>query len=458
MARKNQGNVSCQGTNDPPRALIPFASAVALVVADMIGTGVFTSLGFQLQELNSGFAILALWIAGGILSLCGALAYGELGAAFPRSGGEYRLLGRIFHPSLGLAAGLVSVTVGFSAPVALTSMAFAGYAARALALAIPPKLLALALILTVTLIHMGGIPESARFQSVTTLLKVFLILLMIGVGAAAQKGLGLSLRPSPRDPEELFSSAFAVGLIYVLYSYAGWNAAVYVAGELQNPGRLLPLALLTGTGLVTVLYVLFHAVLLGLAPPTAFRGQLEVALVAGKLLFGDVGARIAAVALCLGLISSVSAMTWAGPRVGMAIGEDFPSLRWLAVRNRGGNPIVATALQGGLACLLLLSGTFSQILSYIQWTLQLCSFLTVLGVPVLRYREPELPRPYRTWGYPWTPILFLLASLWVLVHLLYSRPWESLAGAATFGAGLLLYPLLPKKTKAFRSERLKPSL
>ncbi|CAF0691426.1 APC family permease [Candidatus Methylacidithermus pantelleriae] len=420
---------------------IPFSSAVALVVADMIGTGVFTSLGFQLEELHSAFAILTLWILGGLLSLCGALSYGELGAAFPRSGGEYRLLGRIFHPALGFAAGLVSLTVGFPAPVALSAMAFGGYAARGLGLTLSPKILALALVVLVTLVHMGGIPESARFQNGATLLKIVLILSMIVAGMLAPKASGLALEPVPEEIREFLSPSFAVALVYVLYSYAGWNAAIYIAGELENPRRLLPLALITGTTFVTLLYVLFHAVLLCLAPPAVFQGQLEVAMVAGKLLFGPWGARIVAIALCLGLVSSVSAMVWAGPRVAMAMGEDLPQLRWLAKKNQGGNPSIATALQGITACLFLLSGTFSQVLSYIQWTLQLCSFLTVLGVMVLRYREPELPRPYRTWGYPWTPLLFLVASLWVLIHLLHSRPMESLCGAATLLAGVLVYYL-----------------
>ena len=245
---------------------------------------------------------------------------------------------------------------------------------------------------------------------------------------------------------EMAGAPFAASLVYVMYSYSGWNASVYIAEEVRNPRRTIPLSLAIGSTIVTGIYVVLNAAFLHAAPIAQMRGIIEVGMIAGRHIFGESGGRIVAGAIALGLLSSIAAMTWMGPRVAMAVGEDYPALRWLSRRNREGVPSRALLFQYGIVVLLLATGTFAQILTYIQFTLTLSWFATVLGVFVLRWREPSLPRPYRAWGYPWTPLIFLGVCLWMLWDLFRVMPRESLAGLGTLLLGLPIYALVRQRT------------
>ncbi|WP_018290394.1 APC family permease [Verrucomicrobium sp. 3C] len=420
---------------------IPLRTAVFLVVGNMVGTGVFTSLGFQLENLSSGFSIAFLWLLGGVASLCGALAYGELSAAIPRSGGEYSLLRRIYHPVVGFLAAFLSSTVGFGAPIALASMAFGAYASAAFP-GSSPSGLAWAVATLLTLLQLGRVDLRARFQEAVTGLKVLLVLLLSASSFLLAQGQPVSFTPTGPALREMTGASFAASLVYVMYSYSGWNASVYIAEEVRNPQRTVPLSLAIGSTIVTVLYVALNVAFLHAAPITQMRGVIEVGMIAGRHIFGEAGGRIVAGVISLGLLSSIAAMTWMGPRVAMAVGEDYAALRWLSYRNREGVPSRALLFQYGVVVLLLATGTFSQILTYIQFTLTLSWFATVLGVYVLRWKEPSLPRPYRAWGYPWTPLVFLAVCLWMLWDLFRVRPKESLAGLGTLLLGLPIYALI----------------
>src|SRR5438067_1461080 len=305
-------------------------TATCIVVANMVGTGIFTSLGFQIAGLPTGFAILALWIAGGICALCGALSYAELGAALPRSGGEYNFLSVIYHPALGFLA--------------------------------------------------------------------------------------------------------------------GWNASAYIVRELRDPARTVPLSVGVGTIVVVILYVAMNAVFLRTTPTAEMAGKQQVALIASTHIFGAAGGKIMGLFICLGLISSVSGMMWIGPRITAAMGEDLSALSWLGRRNRHAVPVNAILMQFAIVLVLLLTATFETAVNYVQFSLTLCSTLTVVGLFVLRWRKPELSRPYRTWGYPVTPLVFLAISIWMMEHLLAdsSTRAPSLWGLAMMALGLLVYFLSPK--------------
>lgn len=407
----------------------------------MIGAGVFTSLGFQVADLRSDLSILLVWGIGGLVALCGAASYAELGAALPRSGGEYHLLGRTWHPLAGFLAGWLSMTVGFAAPVALSCAAFGAYVGEALLGGgrSAQLLCASGLLLALTAVHLIDLRVSSRFQAAATGLKAALILALIGAAAAGGDAGRLELTVEPR---EWVSAPFAVALFFVSYSYSGWNAAVYVAGEMSNPQRDLPRALLLGTGAVTLLYVLLNAAFLASAPREALSGQIEVGLVAARHLFGEEGGRLVGLLIAAGLVSTVSAMLWAGPRVAQMMGEDWALLRPLSRTTGRGIPWAATLLQAGIALALLWGGGFREVLVYIEFTLLLSTFLTVAGVFWLRWKEPELPRPFRTWGYPFTPLIYLLFTGYALVRV-GSSPgqWlQSALGLATVlgGAGLYL--------------------
>ena len=224
-----------------------------------------------------------------------------------------------------------------------------------------------------------------------------------------------------------------------MYSYSGWNAATYIVGELRDPVRNVPRALFIGTGIVIVLYVCLNAVFLVTTPIKELAGQLDVAIIAGKHIFGDVGGRAVGALICLGLVSSISAMTWIGPRVTMTMGEDIPMLRFFARTSKAGVPTAAILLQLAVVNVMLLSNSFEAVLDFVQFSLTTCSFLAVLGVIWLRLSRPDLPRPDRAWGYPVTPVIFLAVTAFMMYYLVTNRPKESLAGFAMMLAGLAIY-------------------
>ncbi len=415
---------------------VGFWVCATLVFASMVGTGVFTSLGFQVVSLTSPFVILVLWTAGGIIALCGALSYAELAAALPRSGGEYHFLSRIYHPALGVMAGVVSVFVGFSAPIALGAMAFGKYVAAAWpGLAAGPASMAVVLVLAV--IHSLTLRLSGSFQILATSFKASLILAFLVAGFLLSPGTTFS--PQAGDLHQIASAPFAISLMFVLYAYSGWNSAVYIAGEVRNPSKTLPRALIAATLAVTVLYVALNAMFLASAPMEAYAGKVEVGEVAARHLFGEQGGRWFSAMVGIGLVSALSALTWAGPRVAATAGEDFPAMRVFAARSPAGIPRRALLFQTLIVLGLLATASFEAVLVYAQFALIACSSLTVLGLIVLRRREPALERPFRCPWYPAVPLVFLAACAFTLGHTLVSRPVQAAAGLITLACGVGLY-------------------
>jgi len=409
----------------------------------MVGTGVFTSLGFQLLAIESGFVLLLLWAVGGVVALCGALTYAELGAALPRSGGEYNFLTHIYHPAAGFVSGWVSATIGFAGPTALAAMTFAAYAASTFGFGENTLLqrgLAAGLVVLLAAAHARDHQTSSGTQITFTIIKVAVIALFCGsVLLFGDTLTAVRFRPDATDTATIFSGGFAIALIYVSYAYTGWNAATYLSSELEDPQRHLPRILAGGTALVMLLYVALNYIFLIAAPVDAMRGELEVGYIAAESAFGELGGRLAGVVLAGLLISTVSAMLIAGPRVLQVIGEDFAAFGWLGRCNRQGIPAIAIAFQAVLAVTFILSGTFESVLVFAGFTLALNSFMTVLGVFVLRWRQPDLPRPYRTFGYPVTPLVYLGLTGWTLTYVLMSRPVEGLFGLGVIASGLILY-------------------
>ena len=411
----------------------------------MVGTGIFTTTGFLIRDLGSPLAVLAAWTAGGVLALCGALSYGELVAANPRSGGEYQLLGRIYHPALGFGAGLVSLVVGFSAPLAASALAF-GHYLSAVWPGVDPRIGAVAAVLAAAALHSGHVRLGAGLQSAATAAEVVLILALIAAGALL--GDPSRLADAARSAGAAVGSpSFAVALVYVSFAYSGWNGAAYIAGEVRRPSRSMPLSLLLGTAIVMALYLALNAVFLASAPAAELSGVVEIGHVAAVKLLGPAAGRALSGLVALALASCVGAMTLAGPRVSQAMGEDYPSLRLLAWRSRQGGPAVAVALQAALALAMVLTSTFGALLTYVGFTLSLVAGVTVLGVFVSRWREPGLPRPYRAWGYPVTPVLFLALTAWMTTHALVERPAASWTGLVTVLASLALYLPLGRRRR-----------
>ncbi|MGV3540627.1 MAG: APC family permease [Rufibacter sp.] len=420
-----------------PYSKIGFSAAISIVIANMVGTGVFTSLGFQVMGIKSYFPLLVLWAVGGVVALAGALTYGELAAAMPRSGGEYQYLSRLYHPLVGFLSGWVSITVGFAAPTALAAMALGKYV-QSVYPGVDASLLSLAVVAVVTAIHCLNIRTGAAFQVFFSGLKVFLLLAFIIAGLFLTPADSISIMPVEGDWSLLISPAFAISLIYVSYAYSGWNAAIYLSGDIANPKRNLPRALIAGTLVVALLYLGLNYVFLRSTPLSALEGQVEVGYLAAGNIFGAVGGKAMGMLIALLLVSTVSAMIIAGPRVSKAMGEDLVALKFLARTSAKGIPVRAILLQSLITTALILTASFEQVLTYAGFTLNLFSFLAVLGVFILR-KKKRTAAGYKTWGYPVTPLLFLGLSLWTMVFLLKDQPLESLAGLGTVTMGIVLY-------------------
>lgn len=424
---------------------ISFYTAASIVVANMVGTGVFTSLGFQLMEIKSVFVILVLWAVGGITALCGALSYGELGAALPRSGGEYNFLSQTMHPSIGFVAGWISATIGFAAPTALVCMTFGAYFSSVFP-SLSPVLLAILLLLVVTSIHVTSVRTGGRFQRIFTFIKVLLILIFALSAFIFASPQAYTIVPQASEFSLIGTSAFAVSLIYVSYAFTGWNAGTYLISELKNPSKDLPRALILGTALVTILYLVLNLAFLHVAPMAELEGELEVGYIAAKYIFGEQGGELMAIVLSVLLISTASAMIFAGPRVLQVIGEDYPIFSFLKKTNKNDVPARAILFQSGLSLIFILSATFEQVLVYAGFILALSTFFTVSCVYILRWKSPDLPRPYKTWGYPVTPAIYLALIGWTLVFLLIDKPIEAYAGLGTVVVGFLFYLFSKQKS------------
>ncbi|MCF7985089.1 MAG: amino acid permease [Thiohalocapsa sp.] len=434
----------------PPRAFLDFRAATLLVVANMVGTGVFTTLGLQAAGVQDATALMLLWVLGGVVAVCGALSYAVLAAALPRSGGEYNFLTRIYGPALGEMAGWISSTVGFAAPVALAAMAFGRYVATFLA--VDPLWTALAAVLAMTAVHAFDLDLGRRFQVLSTALKVAIIVVFCIAGLLVAPAPGaLSVVAGQDTLAAVMTPAFGLSLVFVSYAYSGWNAATYVTAEVRSPQRLVPRALIAGTLLVTLLYLALNMVFLRTVPLESLAGTVEVGALSAGYVFGAEGGKIMSAALSLLLLSTMSAMVLAGPRVIEAMAEDRPRLSFFSARNVRGAPTRAVVLQQGIAVSLVLTDSFAAVLALAGFTLTLFALLTVAGVVVLRVREPGLPRPFRIPLYPLPPAIYALLSLISLVMVGVEQPGPVFAGLALL---LLWWAVLrARAAAALRSRR-----
>jgi APA family basic amino acid/polyamine antiporter len=432
-----------------PRSELPrrigIFTAGCLLVSNVVGSGIFTTTGFMARDLGDPGLILAIWFFGALLALAGALSYSELGTALPVAGGEYAYLRRAYGPLVGFLSGWTSFTIGFSAAIAAGAMSFAAYLLQIVPFHSEngplPTGIALTLIWVVTGFHLAGAGSGGFLQRLLTILNIGAILilvlgvLMLGEGNWSH----FSLSAPGITPG---FGATMVSLIFVTYAYSGWNAAAYVAGEIVDPGRTIPRAMIGGTLFVGLLYLVVNGIYL-YALPVAELGQPPILPVANKVaatLLGSTGTLLVTVLLCLSIAGAVSAMVWTGPRVYYAMAQDglIPSL----FANTPGvqqAPINAILLQSLWASALIVSGSFERLVIYSGTVLMIFNALAVGALLILRRQEPTLPRPYRTPLYPFVPAFYLLVSTVIVGTALYERPVEGGLGIATVLAGTPLY-------------------
>ena len=409
---------------------------MTLVIASMVGTGVFTSLGFQLEVIQSGFVLLLLWVVGGIVALAGAVSYAELGAVLPRSGGEYNFLARIYHPAAGFVSGCISTIMGFSAPSALVAITFGSYVASAFP-GQSPTLWAVGLILALTGFHTTTRRAGARVQRATTFVKIALI---VSFCVAAWFWV-----PSLDQLPLITSGAFAVALIYVYYAYTGWNSVTYMMDEFEKPGEMLSRVMGNGTLIVLCLYLLLNFTFLVTTPIDLMVGRVEIGYVSANYVFGRNGAALMGVMLAVLLISTLSALTLAGPRVILVLGQDFSKLRFFARTNQAGVPFIAVLTQSALSLIFIATASFDFILVFAGFALGLNSFVTVLGVFILRWQRRAPGPQYQIPFYPLPPLLFLALTGWTLIHIMSLRLAEAWASLAVIAIATILYAVLRDK-------------
>lgn len=440
-----------------------FFSATILVVANMIGTGIFTTSGFIMEELSNPYNLLSCWLVGGLFALCGALCYGELGALYPKAGGEYVFLRESFGKAMGFLTGWISLIVGFSAPIAAASIAFATYLFQAFSLPSPQlsatwygvefiklspiTLTAIVVIGLISIIHFHSLLIGSRIQNGLTLFKVIFLLVFIICGLWLGQG-SMEHFASDFNPSSIFQDSFAVSLVFVAFAYSGWNAAAYLGSEIKNPHKNIPLSLITGTIIVLGFYLLLNLVFIYALPAQEMSGVLEIGTKSATSLFGAKVSTYFSLAISLGLLSVLSAMIMSGPRIYYAMAKDKVFFQLFSqVDNQRSTPAHSIFLQAGIASAMVITTSFDSLLLYVGFTLSLFALLTVIGLFRIRKKHPELTSEYRTFGYPITPLLFILGNAWIIYFSLKNRPLASICGLATIGLGLLVYFCFQKSKK-----------
>jgi len=421
-----------------PKPHLSMWTSASFIVASMIGTGVFTSLGYQLLEINTIFPLILLWLIGGIIAFCGALTYGELATTYPRSGGEYSLLSTILHPSLGFGAGLVSATIGFAAPGVLAAIALGSYLTIFFQ-NIEPSLFAILIISLIHIIHVKSIKLGTSFQNISTLIKIIFILVFIAFGLNIENPQSLTLLPVEGDMDVIFGAPFAVSLVWVSYAYTGWNTVIYVAGEVKNPIQNITKSMLVSTSIVMILYLLLNFTFLFTTPLMTLQGEVEVALISGIEIFGVNGGKVISLSISLLLLSTISSYIYIGPRVLAIMGEDYKELNFFNKKNIKGIPVNAFALQFFLSIIFILTSSFEQVLIYTSICLIIISSLTVFSLFFSRFKEKDLSRPYRAFGYPLTPLIYLMLNFWILFYSFIHSRFESFIGVCIFLFSIIIY-------------------
>ncbi|MEL7377422.1 MAG: amino acid permease [Bacteroidota bacterium] len=393
-------------------AKIGWKSAAALVIANMIGTGAFTTLGIQLELVSNGWVIIITWLVGGLVALFGAISYAELGVRLPKSGGEAHFLSEIYHPILGFLSGWVSLSVGFAAAVALAAVAVGKYTYTLTGW--PPVWVAVGSIVLLSLLHGYSMRQGSRVQNFLTVLKLILVAALAVLGFLLPASTSSTLDWSFQGTKQIFSAGTAVSLVLVFYAYSGWNAAAYIVGEIKQPSKNLPKALIGGSLLVSGLFIMLQLSFLRQAGPAELSGRVEVGQIAAQQMLGLQAGQLISALIGVLLLAGISAMIWVGPRVLESMGKQYEPWRILAKRSKRGLPIRAIWLQSSISIFLVLTASFEGILYYSGFVLQLFTMLAVYGLIRLRIRQPKA-----AWVSPLFPIaqwLYLAFSAYALIY------------------------------------------
>jgi APA family basic amino acid/polyamine antiporter len=430
--------------------------AAAIIVSNVIGGGILFLPPLIAASVPNAGLFLGIWLAGGALAFCGAMAYAELAALRPRAGGEYVYLREAYGPLAGFLTGWTSFVAGFAGAMAASAMVFVLYldrfvpgAANAtpfLTIPVPyvpltfsrQTIIAVAAVWLFAFVHIRGVGPGRVFTNILTVLKVTALLIFIALGLTIGTGTAANLTEAA-GPVPLTN--WVLALIPVMFTYSGWNAAAYMAEEVRNPGRNVPLALALGTAAVTIIYLLLNVLFLYVMPVAELATVKGSVLdVVAERLLGVRAGDIMGVVSIVSLAAGINAWTFAGPRIYYAMARDgvfFPAAA--RVHPRYKTPATSIAAQATWASLLILTGSLDALANYVGFAITLFAGIAVAAVFVLRAREPDAPRPFKAIGYPVTPAIFVLASLAIVANAIYSNPLVSLTGLLVMAAGIPLY-------------------
>ncbi len=424
----------------------------------MVGQGVFTSTGFLIGQLGSPSLVIGIWLVGAVLALVGALCYSELGVNFQKSGGEYIYLTEAWGPAWGFIDGWVSFLAGFSAPIATAALAISAYLAYfypALEAADAPsislgiltirfggaQLTACAVVVLLTLLNLLGVEQVAKMQNFLTATKLIVIAAFLVLGFSIGTGDWSHFdHVVERTTTTSIPAQFAISLVWVYMGYSGWNAAVYVAEEIRDPERTLPIALIAGTLFVTALFIALNVLYIYAAPPAELINVLRIGSKASVFLFGPKIAGIFSLAMAASLLATVNAMCMIGPRVYYAMAQRGAFFSGAAkVHPRWKSPWVAVLYQGGACIILILTGTFESLVYYVGFTLSLFSALSVIALFKFRKRPGWKKLPWVSFGYPLLPALYTVVNLWIFLNFAPGQKWITALSLLTVVGGALSY-------------------
>ena len=448
-----------------------FISATALVVSNMVGTGIFATTGFMAGQLGDAWLILLAWFVGALFALCGALSYSELGINFPSSGGEYVYLTRAYGPTWGFMTGWVSFFAGFSAPIALAALAFADYVgyffpafqqanaqftvgSGALSLKFGgAQLLASALIAVFTILNCFGIGRTAKVQNVLTGTKLVVITAFVILGFLAGTGSWDHFsQPAVRTSTLSIPVQFMITLLWVMVGYSGWNAATYVAEEVKRPERTLPLALATGTALVTALYVGLNLIFIYATPLEQMKGVLAIGSLAASNLFGPQVAGIFAALMAISITSTVSAEVTIGPRVYYAMAKNRAFFKAAAAVNPKWHTPVAAIIAQGLCAMMMTLTPFPQLMMYIGFSLTFFTVMSVASLFVFRRTRGWQRLGPVSFAFPLIPGAYILVGACMIVYGFVGQPKATLAATGTIALGAAVYHFGVREKAGVRSQ------
>lgn len=420
---------------------IGWKTAVAIVVSNMIGTGIFTTLGFQLTDITNTYSIFLLWFIGGILALFGAFCYAELGSHFKGNGGDFIYLKETYHPLLGYLVSWISLIIGFSSPVALAALAMSKYLS-AFDVSFGNSF-AIGIIFLVSVFLSFSLQASSRFHNFFTLIKIafIIVLIIIGIGISDSEAIGNSLKFDDSWQKEIMLPAFATSLVFVTYSYTGWNSASYIAGEIKDVQKNLPKSLIVGTVFVTVCYLLVNFIMLKHAPVNLLAGKEDVMGEAANNMLGNTFGKVVNIFIALQLVATISGYLWVGSRLTQAFAKENRLWKSLSIGNKKGIPVRAIFAHAVIATLIILTGSFKEIFVYTAFILQLFATLAISTAYFIKKEDRKIFKSNLFYIFP---TVFLLFSIYILYFTLIHNPKESIIGLGIVAVGIVLY-LIDKK-------------